>query len=70
MVARICWPGSTPKLVSTLADPQRIVTADKVHVYGVHNIVTSEVKDEHVVRQGRACGTPTVFRVQGCGADG
>ena len=24
--------------------------ADKVHVYGVQNIVTSEVKDVHVVR--------------------
>ena len=26
------------------------VTADKVHVYGVQNIVTGEVKDVHVVR--------------------
>ena len=28
----------------------RIVTADKMHVYGVQNIVTGEVKDVHEVR--------------------
>ena len=50
MVARVWRPGSTPKLVSTWTGPWRIVTADKVHVYGVQNIVTGEVKDVHVVR--------------------
>ena len=39
-----------PKLVSTWKNTCRIVTADKVHVYGVQNIVTSEVKGVHVVR--------------------
>ena len=50
MVARVRLPGSTPKLVSTWIDPWRIVTADKVHVYGVQNIVSDEVRDVHVVR--------------------
>ena len=50
MVARVRRPGSTPKFVSTWTGPWRIVTADKVHVYGVQNIVTGEVKDVHVVR--------------------
>ena len=50
MVARVRRPGSTPKLVSTWTDPWRIVTVDEVHVYGVQNIVTGEVKDVHMVR--------------------
>ena len=36
--------------MSTWTGPWRIVTVDKVHVYGVQNIVTGEVKNEHVVR--------------------
>ena len=50
MMARLRRPGSMPKLVSTWKNTCRIVTADKVHVYGVQNIVTSEVKGVHVVR--------------------
>ena len=50
MVARVRRPGSTPKLVTTWTGPWRIVTADKVHVYDVQSIVTSEVKDVYVVR--------------------
>ena len=50
MVARARRPGSMPKLVSTWIGPWRIVTADKVHVYGVQSIITGEVKDVHVVR--------------------
>ena len=42
MVARVRLPGSTPKWVSTWTGPWRIVTADKVHVYGVQNIVMGE----------------------------
>ena len=49
MVARVRRSGSTPKLVNTWTGPRRIVTADKVHVYSVQNIVTGEVKDGHVV---------------------
>ena len=49
MVASVRRPGSMPKLVSTWTGPWRIVTADKVHVYGVTNIVTGEVKDVHDV---------------------
>ena len=43
MVARLRRPGSTSKLVSTW-------TANKVHVYGVQNIIAGEVKCVHVVR--------------------
>ena len=43
-------PGSTPKLVSTWTGPWQIIAADKVHVYGVQNNVTSEVTNVHVVR--------------------
>ena len=50
MVAWVRRSGSTPNLVSTWTGPWRIVTADKVHVYGVQNIVTSKVKDVDVVR--------------------
>ena len=50
MVAKVRWPGSTPKLVSTWTSPWRIVTADKMHVYGLQSTVTGEVKDVHVVR--------------------
>ena len=32
------------------AGPWRIVTADEVHMYGVRNVVTGEVKGVHVVR--------------------
>ena len=49
MGARVRRSGSTPKVVSTWRSPWRTVTADKVHVYGVQNIVTGEVKDVHVV---------------------
>ncbi|CAM9606670.1 unnamed protein product [Ascophyllum nodosum] len=38
------------KLVSTWTGPWRIVTVDKVHVYGIQSIVTDGVKDVHVVR--------------------
>ena len=50
MVARVRRPGLTPKLVSTWTGPRQIVTADKVHVYGVQNTITGDVKDGHVVR--------------------
>ena len=50
MVARVRRPDSTSKLVSKWTGPWRIETADKVHVYGVQNIVTGVVKDVHVVR--------------------
>ena len=50
MVARARRPGSTPKLVSTWTGPWRNVTADKVHVYGIQNILMDEVKDVHVIR--------------------
>ena len=50
MVARVWRPGSTPKLVSTGTGTWRIVKADKMHVYGVQNIVTGEAKDVHMVR--------------------
>ena len=50
MVARVRRPDLTPKLVSTWTGLGRIVTVDKVHVYGVQNIVTGEVEDVHVVR--------------------
>ena len=50
MVARVRRPGSTSKLVSTWTGPWRVVTADKVHVHGVQNIVMGEVKNVHVVR--------------------
>ena len=50
MVARVRRPGSTPKLVSTWTGPWRSVAADKVHMYGVQNTVTSKIKDVHVVR--------------------
>ena len=49
MVARARRPRSTSKLVSTWTDSWRIVTADKLYVYGVQNFVTSEVKDLDVV---------------------
>ena len=49
MVTRVRRPDSAPKLVSTWTGPRRIVTADKVHVYSVQNIVTGEVKDVDVV---------------------
>ena len=49
MVARVWRPGSTSKLVSTWAGPWRIVTANRMHVYGVQNIVTGEAKSVHVV---------------------
>ena len=49
MGARVRPPGSTPELVSTWTSPWRIVTADKVHVYGVQNILTVEVKHVHLV---------------------
>ena len=44
---RVRRPGSTPKLVCTWTSPWR---NDKVHVYGVQNNVTGEVKDVYVVR--------------------
>ena len=50
MVARVRRPGSTPKLVSTWRGPWRVITADKICVYGVQNLITGEVKDVHVVR--------------------
>ena len=50
MVASVRWPGSTPKLMRMWAGTLRIVLADKVHLNGVHNIVTGEVKYVHVVR--------------------
>ena len=50
MVARVRRSSLTPKSVSTWTGPWRIVTADKVPVYGLHNIVTNKVKDVHVVR--------------------
>ena len=50
MMARVRRPGLTPKLVSTWTGPWRIITADKVHLYGVQNIVTDEENDMHVVR--------------------
>ena len=49
MVARVRRPGSTPKLVSTWTGLWQNVTAE-LHMYGVQNIVTGEVKDVHVVR--------------------
>ena len=49
MVARVRRPGSTPKLVSTWTGPRRFGWADKVHVYGVQNMVKGEVKDVHEV---------------------
>ena len=50
IVSRIRRPGSTPKLVSTWTGSRQIVTADKVHVYGVQILVTGEVKDVYMVR--------------------
>ena len=50
MVKRVRRPDSTPKFVSTWTGPWQIVTAKKVHVYGVQNDVIGEVKDVHVVR--------------------
>ena len=38
--------------MSTWTGPWRVVTADKVHVNSVQNIVTGKVKDVHVVRHG------------------
>ena len=52
MVARVRWQGSIPKLVSTWTGPWRILTVNKLHVYGVQNIVTDEIKDVHVVHLG------------------
>ena len=49
MVASVRQPGSMPKLVNTWTDPWRVVTADKVLMYGVQIIVAGEVKDVHVV---------------------
>lgn len=48
--ARVQRSGSTPVLVSTSTGPWSIVNADKVHVYGVQNPISVEVKDVHVVR--------------------
>ena len=50
IVARARRSGSTPKLMSTCTGRWRIVTADKVHVYGVQNTLTDEVEHVHVVR--------------------
>ena len=50
MVARARRSDSTPKFVSTWTGPWPIVTADKVHAYGVQNIVMGEVKDTHMIR--------------------
>ena len=44
IVIRVRRLGSTPKLVSTWTGPWPVITADKVHLYGVRNIVV------HVVR--------------------
>ena len=60
MVARVRRPDSMPKLVSTWTDSWRIVTVDKVHVYGVQNIVTGEVK--HSVRRGQRPGDDGDFK--------
>ena len=49
-MARVRRPGSTLKLASTWTGPWRIVPADKVHVYGIQNIVTRKVKEVHVIR--------------------
>ena len=43
MAARVRWPGSTTKLVSTWTGPWQVVTADKVQVYNVQNIVIKAV---------------------------
>ena len=50
MVTGVRRPGATPKLVSRHTGPWQIVTADKVHVYDVHYIVTGELKEVEVVR--------------------
>ena len=65
MVARVRRSGLTPKLMSAWTGPWRIVTADKIYVYRVQNVVTGEVKDVP-----RACGTPPVLRGQILGDDG
>ena len=49
MLARVRRSGSGMKWVSVWTGPRRIVTADKVHVYGAENKVTGEVKDVHMV---------------------
>ena len=50
MGARVRWLGSTQKTMSTWTASWKIVTADKVHVYGVQNVIMGEVKDVHMVR--------------------
>ena len=49
MVARVWRPGSTPTLVIPWTSPWRIVTADKIYLYGVQNIIMGEVNDVYVV---------------------
>ena len=50
LVARVRRRGSTPKLLMTWTGPWRIVAAERLHVYGVQNIVSGEVRDVHVAR--------------------
>ena len=44
MMTRVRRPGSTPTLVTTWTGLSPIVTAGKVHVYGVQNIVTAKLR--------------------------
>ena len=49
-VARVRHSGSAPELLVTWTGPWRVVVAQRLHVYGVQNIVSGEIRDVHVDR--------------------
>lgn len=55
LVARVQRSRSTPKLVATWTGPWCVVTAAQQHIYGVQNIISSEVRDVHVARFAVLC---------------
>ena len=50
LVAWVQGGGSTLNLLMAWTEPWRVVVAQRLHVYGVQNIVSGEVRDVHLAR--------------------